>query len=46
MIEIKTGISESGYTEVILPEKINVLSLRAVITGAYELLSIVKNNEP
>lgn len=43
-VEVKTGISESGYTHVILPEGFDVNA--AVVTqGAYSLLSVLKNTE-
>jgi cobalt-zinc-cadmium efflux system membrane fusion protein len=44
MVEIATGESELGYTEVVLPPDVNP-SLRVVIKGAYSLLSQVKNVE-
>ncbi|MFX4639431.1 hypothetical protein ABTA98_19640, partial [Acinetobacter baumannii] len=37
-IEVTTGVSENGYTEVILPEGFNRNS-KVVINGAYDLLS-------
>lgn len=43
-VEVKTGISESGYTHVILPEGFDVNA--AVVTqGAYSLLSMLKNSD-
>jgi membrane fusion protein, heavy metal efflux system len=43
MIEVKKGISESGYTEIKLPEGFNINTARIVIKGAYNLLSAKKN---
>lgn len=42
--EVKTGISESGYTHVILPEGFDVQAT-VVTQGAYSLLSLLKNSE-
>jgi cobalt-zinc-cadmium efflux system membrane fusion protein len=44
MIEVQTGNSESGYTEVALPENFNT-NAEVVIKGAYSLLSKMKNSE-
>lgn len=43
-IEVTTGVSENGYTEVILPEGFNKNS-KIVINGAYDLLSKMNNVE-
>jgi len=43
-IEVVTGVSENGYTEVILPEGFN-RKIRVVINGAYDLLSKMNNVE-
>ncbi len=43
MVEIKTGNSEMGYTEVILPKSID-FNAEIVIKGVYALLSKMKNN--
>lgn len=40
--EVKTGISESGYTHVILPEGFDV-NATVVTQGAHSLLSLLKN---
>ena len=45
MIEIKLGSSEMGYTEVIVPESINIQDSYFVTKGAYDLLSKMKNSE-
>lgn len=44
MIPVTTGVSELGYTEVILPKEINSRT-EIVINGAYDLLSKLKNSE-
>lgn len=43
-IEITTGVSENGYTEVILPGGFN-RTAKIVINGAYDLLSKMNNVE-
>ncbi|MDP4222068.1 MAG: efflux RND transporter periplasmic adaptor subunit [Bacteroidota bacterium] len=43
IIEIHKGVSEGGYTEIILPDGFDVRSARVVIKGAYNLLSAKKN---
>jgi membrane fusion protein, heavy metal efflux system len=43
MIEVKKGVSEGGFTEVILPEGFNITTAKVVIKGAYNLLSAKKN---
>ncbi len=43
-IEVTTGVSENGYTEVILPEGFDRTS-KIVINGAYDLLSKMNNVE-
>lgn len=43
-IEITTGVSENGYTEVILPEGFD-RKMKVVINGAYDLLSKMNNVE-
>jgi cobalt-zinc-cadmium efflux system membrane fusion protein len=43
MIEVKKGVSGSGFTEIILPEGFNTSNLRVVTKGAYSLLSAKKN---
>ena len=42
MIEIQKGISESLFTEVILPDTFDINSDKIVIKGAYSLLSKMK----
>jgi membrane fusion protein, heavy metal efflux system len=43
MIEVRKGVTDGGYTEVILPADFNISSARVVIKGAYNLLSAKKN---
>jgi len=43
MIEVKRGISGSGFSEVILPAGFNITNAKIVIKGAYNLLSAKKN---
>jgi membrane fusion protein, heavy metal efflux system len=43
MVEVKKGVTGSGYTEISLPEGFPVDSARVVIRGAYNLLSAKKN---
>ena len=45
MVEIEVGDSEMGYTEVIWPENLNVVTTKVVIKGAYSILSKMKNSE-
>lgn len=44
MVEITTGNSELGFTEVFLPENWNSGN-KVVVTGAYSILSKIKNSE-
>jgi len=44
MIPVNTGVSELGYTEVILPKGFDSRA-EIVINGAYDLLSKLKNSE-
>jgi len=43
MVEVKKGIDDEGYTEVILPEGFDLKTAKIVIKGAYNLLSAKKN---
>ena len=43
MIEVKKGVSRSGYTEIKLPEGFDINTARIVTKGAYNLLSAKKN---
>lgn len=44
MIEVQTGLSENGYTEVKMPETFDVTS-KIVVNGAYDLISKLLNSE-
>jgi cobalt-zinc-cadmium efflux system membrane fusion protein len=43
IVEITKGISESGFTEIKVPEGLDISIARIVIKGAYNLLSAKKN---
>ncbi|MCX6250962.1 MAG: efflux RND transporter periplasmic adaptor subunit [Bacteroidetes bacterium] len=43
MVEVHKGISDSGYTEIILPEGFDSKNAKVVVKGAYTLLSAKKN---
>lgn len=43
MVEVKKGVTGSGYTEIILPSGFNVNASKVVTKGAYSLLSAKKN---
>ena len=43
IIEVKKGITSSGYTEITLPERFDVNAAKVVIKGAYNLLAAKKN---
>jgi len=43
IIEVKKGVTSSGYTEINLPEGFDYTSSKVVIKGAYNLLSAKKN---
>jgi cobalt-zinc-cadmium efflux system membrane fusion protein len=43
MIQIKKGVSDEGFTEIVLPEGFNFKEAKVVIKGAYNLLSAKKN---
>jgi cobalt-zinc-cadmium efflux system membrane fusion protein len=43
IIEVKKGITEGGYTEVILPAGFDYTDAKVVVKGAYNLLSAKKN---
>jgi cobalt-zinc-cadmium efflux system membrane fusion protein len=43
MVEVKKGITDSGYSEVSLPEGFDLSGTKVVIKGAYNLLSAKKN---
>lgn len=43
IVEVKKGISGSGFTQVMLPKGFSVDSAKVVVKGAYNLLSAKKN---
>ncbi len=43
MIQVRKGVSDEGYTEVILPDHFDLKTSKVVIKGAYNLLSAKKN---
>jgi membrane fusion protein, heavy metal efflux system len=43
MIEVKKGVSDNGYTQVVVPEDLDIKTARVVVRGAYNLLSAKKN---
>jgi membrane fusion protein, heavy metal efflux system len=43
MIEVKKGVSGSGFTEITLPDGFNMVTAKIVTKGAYSLLSAMKN---
>ena len=43
IIEVKKGMSSSGYTEIMLPEGFDIINSKVVVKGAYSLLSAKKN---
>ncbi len=43
IIEVKKGVTSSGYTEIMLPKGFDVINAKVVIKGAYNLLSAKKN---
>ncbi len=43
IIEVQKGVTDGGFTEIILPEGFNFQSAKVVIKGAYNLLSAKKN---
>ncbi len=43
MIVVQKGVTEGGFTEVILPADFNIIAAKVVLKGAYNLLSAKKN---
>lgn len=43
MVEVHKGVTDAGYTEIVLPDGFNVKTAKVVIKGAYNLLSAKKN---
>ena len=43
MMEVQKGITDGGFTEIVLPEGFDIKTAKVVIKGAYNLLSAKKN---
>ncbi|MCK9412621.1 MAG: efflux RND transporter periplasmic adaptor subunit [Prolixibacteraceae bacterium] len=43
MVEVHKGVTDGGYTEIVLPEGLDLQTARVVLKGAYNLLSAKKN---
>ncbi|SDD01059.1 hypothetical protein [Williamwhitmania taraxaci] len=43
MVEVHKGVSDNGFTEIILPASFAIKTAKVVIKGAYNLLSAKKN---
>jgi multidrug efflux pump subunit AcrA (membrane-fusion protein) len=43
MLEVQKGVSNGGYTEIILPDRFDITAAKVVLKGAYNLLSAKKN---
>ncbi|MCK9219147.1 MAG: efflux RND transporter periplasmic adaptor subunit [Bacteroidales bacterium] len=43
MIEVQKGVTDEGFTEVVLPKDLDIKTAKVVIKGAYNLLSAKKN---
>jgi len=43
LIQVQKGVSDEGYTEIVLPEGFNFKDAKLVVKGAYNLLSAKKN---
>ena len=43
MIEVQKGVTDGGFTEVVLPEGFDISTAKVVVKGAYNLLSAKKN---
>ncbi|MDD3210870.1 efflux RND transporter periplasmic adaptor subunit [Bacteroides graminisolvens] len=43
MIQVQKGVSDDGFTEIVLPEGFNFKEAKVVVKGAYNLLSAKKN---
>lgn len=43
MIEVQIGVSDNGFTEIVLPKGFDISKAKVVIKGAYNLLSAKKN---
>lgn len=43
ILEVKKGVTDGGYTEIILPEGFSLTTTRVVVKGAYILMATKKN---
>jgi membrane fusion protein, heavy metal efflux system len=43
MVEVQKGITEGGFTEIVLPDGYDIKNAKVVVKGAYNLLSAKKN---
>ena len=43
MVEVKKGVTDGGFTEITLPEGMDIKTIKVVTKGAYNLLSAKKN---
>jgi len=43
MVQIQKGVSDEGFTEIVLKGDFNIKAAKVVIKGAYNLLSAKKN---
>lgn len=43
MIEVQKGVTDDGFTEIILPENFDMKATKVVVKGVYNLLSAMKN---
>jgi len=43
IIEVKKGVTDGGFTEIVLPTDFDIKTARVVVKGAYTLLSAKKN---
>ena len=43
MVQVQKGVSDKGFTEIVLPEGFDFKTAKVVVKGAYNLLSAKKN---
>ncbi|HNX56893.1 MAG TPA: hypothetical protein PKO30_14975, partial [Prolixibacteraceae bacterium] len=43
IVEVRKGVTDNGFTEVILPDGFDISTAKVVLKGAYNLLSAKKN---
>ena len=43
MVQIQKGVSDKGFTEIVLPGTLDYKTVKVVVKGAYNLLSAKKN---